>query len=170
VHTPAPSLASALPPLPRDGRSSALPRGHEGAVPSPPDVGSAAALMRAGVRMLSNPCDLFFSNAFHGGAARVLYKYTSLGEVAVLVHLVASYGTLAPSPPPPPPHFLSFYSRPPSLSSFTHRGIPHAIATATSGLQRVQRGAGLMRARRAGWVLFAGALPVAWYVAKDLVQ
>lgn len=133
----------------------------------------AAALTRAGVRRLSNPCDLFFSNAFHGGAARVLYKYTSLGEVAVLVHLVASYGSRAPSRPPPPAPLtssLSIPALPPSLSSFTHRRIPHAIATTTSGLQRVQRGAGLMRARRAGWVLFAGALPVVWYVAKDLVQ
>ncbi|KAJ1488137.1 tyrosine phosphatase-like protein, partial [Baffinella frigidus] len=41
---------------------------------------------------LANPAEIFFKNAFHGGAARCLYQYTSVGEVAVLVHVASNYG------------------------------------------------------------------------------
>jgi hypothetical protein len=41
---------------------------------------------------LENPMSLFSRNAFHGGAMRCLYKFTSMGEAAALVHYLAAFG------------------------------------------------------------------------------
>ena len=41
---------------------------------------------------LANPAELFSRNAFHGGAMRCLYKFTSIGEAAALIHYAGQYG------------------------------------------------------------------------------
>lgn len=43
---------------------------------------------------LANPMALMSRNAFHGGAMRCLYMYTTVGEVAVLLFYVKKYGVL----------------------------------------------------------------------------
>uniref|UniRef100_A0A6U2CT40 very-long-chain (3R)-3-hydroxyacyl-CoA dehydratase n=1 Tax=Hemiselmis andersenii TaxID=464988 RepID=A0A6U2CT40_HEMAN len=43
---------------------------------------------------LTNPQEIFAQNAFHGGAMRCLYKFTSIGEIAALVNYAKTYGML----------------------------------------------------------------------------
>jgi len=43
---------------------------------------------------LTNPQQIFSQNAFHGGAMRCLYKFTSIGEVAALVNYMSQYSIL----------------------------------------------------------------------------
>jgi hypothetical protein len=43
---------------------------------------------------LANPMALMSANAFHGGAMRCLYMYTTVGEMAVLIFYMKQYGVM----------------------------------------------------------------------------